>query len=299
MNFPLKDRRTFLRNSIQVLGALALPGSGFCQWAPVPLFAHLWVYASKYPPRWDAAPVLDQAFADIKGAGFAGIELMAVNLEQDDAVGRIGKLVGKYELPVSGASFEANMWDRERHDAILQDVVLLTGRLRELGGRTFGLSVGDAGRKKTDAELEVQAATLNEILNICDKRNIIPNLHNHTYELRDGLYDLQETLRRVPELRLGPDINWLIRGGVDPVAFIDTYGSRIGYLHLRDQHANGRWTEALGEGATDFAAIARALRRVGFSGAAAVELAYDAEPSRTTAQNWQISRNYMRRVFQW
>lgn len=285
-------------------GAAMLPAVSFSgmlapRVASVPLFAHLWVYASKFPPDWDARPVLDQAFADLKAAGFAGIELMEVNLRADDSVAVLGKLVQQHGLPVSGTSFHADMWNRERHDAILQEVVLISSRLQELGGKTFGISVGDAGRKKTEAELDIQAATLNEILNICAKRNIVPNLHNHTYELRDGMHDLRETLLRVPDLKLGPDLNWLVRGGVDPIAFINQYGHRMVYMHLRDQHANGKWSEAVGEGVMDFKGIAAALKKINYSGMAAVELAYDAPPVHTTRENWERSRAFVQQVFGW
>lgn len=295
------SRRSFLRNTLGAAGAFCLQGLPALAARPpvVPLFAHLWVYASRFPPEWDATPVLDEAFSEIKAAGFAGIELMEVNLRQDDAVRRLRGLVQTHGLPISGTSYSANTWDRERHDAILQDVVLVTGRLQQLGGTTFGISVGDAGRRKTEAELDVQAATLSEILNICSKRGITPNLHNHTYELREGMYDLRQTLLQVPDLKLGPDINWLVRGGVNPLTFIQEFGHRMAYLHLRDQGATGKWTEALGEGVTDFKAIAAALQQVSFAGAAAVELAYDAPQVQPTAANWSRSRKYVREVFGW
>lgn len=282
-----------------LLQSLSLPKAFGLPAMRVQLFAHLWAYASRFPPNWDATPILDEAFIEIKKAGFEGIELMEVNLRADDAVARLSRLCRQYELPVSGSSYNAHMWERERHDAILQDVVLVTGRLQELGGRTLGISVGDAGRKKTEAELDTQAATLNEILNICAKRNIVPNLHNHTYELRDGMHDLRETLMRVPDLQLGPDLNWLVRGGVDPVWFIEQYGHRMVYMHLRDQRADGKWTEALGEGVMDFAGIAKALKQINYSGMAAVELAYDTPVERTTAENWARSRVFVRQVFGW
>ncbi|MDY0170231.1 MAG: hypothetical protein RBS80_27050 [Thermoguttaceae bacterium] len=77
---------------------------------------------------------------------------------------------------------------------------------------------------------------------------IVLNLHNHTYEVVNNLHDLRGTLQRIPDVKLGPDLNWLVRGGVDPVWFLDTYGKQVVFLHLRDQHADGRWSEALGSG---------------------------------------------------
>jgi sugar phosphate isomerase/epimerase len=299
-----QHRRTFIKNIAGATGIGLLQGLPFSDAFALPakgvqLSAHLWVYASKFPPHWDATPVLETAFFELAKAGYDGIELMEVNLQHDDAVSRLRALSRKHKLPVTGTSYNANMWDRERHDAILQDVVLVTGRLQELGAKTFGISVGDAQRKKTEAELDTQATTLREIINICQGRNIVPNLHNHTYELRNDMHDLKGTLERVPELKLGPDLNWLVRGGVDPVWFIQNYGHRMVYMHLRDQRADGKWSEALGEGATDFKAIAQALRQINYKGRAAVELAYDTPVVNSTAANWKKSRDFVRKTFGW
>ena len=75
------------------------------------------------------------------------------------------------------------------------------------------------------------------------------NLHNHTYEVENQLHDLKGTLARIPDVKLGPDLNWLIRGGVDPVQFIHDHGEQIVFLHLHDQKADGKWSEAMGRDA--------------------------------------------------
>ena len=184
------------------------------------------------------------------------------------------RLIQQYEMPVTGSSYNADMWDRAQQQAILEDVELVVERLHQLGGSTFGITVGDAGHAKTEAELDAQADLLKKILKVCDKNAIQANLHNHTFEVENNLHDLKGTLQRVPDIKLGPDLNWLIRGGVDPVWFINTYGDRMVYMHLRDQKADGQWTRAVGEGVTDFEAIAQALKRVNFLGRAAIELAF-------------------------
>jgi sugar phosphate isomerase/epimerase len=124
------------------------------------------------------------------------------------------------------------------------------------------------------------------------------NLHNHTYEVEHGAHDLNGTVARVPGVKLGSDLNWLVRGGVDPVAFLRQHGDRIVFLHLRDQHADGRWSEAMGEGDMDYAAIGRALREIGFTGPAVVELAHERGfvPTRPIRQSLRLSRELVRRV---
>lgn len=138
-------------------------------------------------------------------------------------------------------------------------------------------------------------------MKICNDHGIVPNLHNHTYEVENDLHDLKGTLARIPDIKLGPDLNWLIRAGVDPVSFINTYGRQMVYLHIRDQYADGNWTEYVGQGVTDFRAIAKALNEQGFQGSAGIELAFPAnfEPQNPLKTDWKLSREYVVKTFGW
>ena len=264
---------------------------------------HLWVYASKFPPKWDCTPNLEAVFADFSAAGMDGVELMESTLRHNDAVERINGFISKYGVPVSGSSYGVgfNMWDKTQHTKILEDVKLVVPRLKQVKGSTFGISVGEAGRLKTATELDDQAAILKQVLAVCNDNGIQANLHNHTYEVENDLHDLKGTMERLPEAKLGPDLNWLIRAGVDPVKFIETYGDKIVYLHIRDQYANGTWTEYLGQGVTDFGAIATALKAKDFKGNVAVELAFPEGyiPANTLKEDWKRSRAYVKKTFGW
>ena len=235
---------------------------------------HPWVYAATQP-NYDIYPVLDQIFADMSYAGLDGIELMHTALRYPDSVERIAALSKKHNLPVIGTSFGGAIWDSKQHEAVFEDARLVVTRLAELGGRTLGTSVGKAPQAKTAAQLDAQAELLRRIINLCHDNGVEMNLHNHTYEVEDGMHDLAGTLARIPEVKLGPDLNWLLRGGVDPVDFIEAYGDSIVFLHIRDQNADGTWSEAVGEGDMDYVAIGRALRAAGFSGDAVIELAHE------------------------
>ena len=67
----------------------------------------------------------------------------------------------------------------------------------------MGISVGNAGHVKTPAELDAQADILKKIMAICARYSVAPNLHNHTYEVENNLYDLKGTLSRIPDIKLG------------------------------------------------------------------------------------------------
>ncbi len=228
-------------------------------------------------------------------AGLEAIELMHTALRPPEAVQRIGELAQKHELPVLGTSFGGAMWDRTQHQAVLEDAELVITRLARLGGRTLGTSVGSAPKRKTPEQLDAQADLLGKITKLCQAHGIVLNLHNHTYEVVDDLHDLKGTLARIPDIKLGPDLNWLVRGGVDPVKFIRQYGQQIVFLHLRDQRADGRWSEAMGEGNMDYAAIGAALRDIDFRGDAVIELAHerDFQPTRPIRESLKISRQFV------
>jgi sugar phosphate isomerase/epimerase len=259
--------------------------------------AHPWVYAATQP-KYDIYPILDRIFADMSYAGIEGIELMHTALRPDGAVERIASLSKQNSLPVIGSSFGAEMWDRRKHDEILKDAELVISRLAKLGGYTLGTSVGAVRGLKTTEQLDAQADLLRKIIALGKQHGVVLNLHNHTYEVEHNLHDLKGTLARIPDVKLGPDLNWLVRGGVDPVRFIREYGDRIVFLHLRDQKADGKWSEAMGEGAMDYAAIGKALREVGFCGPAVIELAHEGnfKPTRPLRESLRISREFVRKT---
>jgi sugar phosphate isomerase/epimerase len=255
------------------------------------------VYAATQP-SYDIYPILDQIFADMSYAGLDGIELMHTALRPADAFERIRELSRKYALPVIGTSFGGEMWDRARHEAIFEEARLVVAQLAALGGRTLGTSVGKAPQPKTPEQLDAQAELLRGLMALCRRHGVVLNLHNHTYEVENGMHDLKGTLARIPDMKLGPDLNWLVRGGVDPVTFLETYGARIVFLHIRDQKADGTWSEAVGEGDMNYAAIGTALRKVNFSGDAVIELAHEADfkPTRPLRESLKMSRAYVRQT---
>jgi len=258
---------------------------------------HPWVYAATQP-NYDIYPVLDGIFADMSYAGLDGIELMHTALRYPDAVERIKALSDKNNLPVIGTSFSGTMWDRAQHEAVFADASVVVTRLAKLGGRTLGTSVGKAPKAKAEAQLDAQAELLRRIVKLCDDNGVELNLHNHTYEVENDMHDLRGTLARIPDAKLGPDLNWLVRGGVNPVKFIETFGQSIVFLHIRDQKADGTWSEAVGEGDMDYVAIGRALKAVGFRGDAVIELAHERNfnPTRPLRDSFRMSRINVRKT---
>lgn len=248
--------------------------------------------------------MLPQIFADFSYAGVEGIELMHTALRPSDAVARIGELSQKHRLPVIGTSFGGAMWNRAQHSAVIEDAERVITRLAQLGGRTLGATVGQPRPvtppwRKTPEQLDAQAECLRTMIALCAKHGVVLNLHNHAYEVENELHDLKGTLERVPDVKLGPDLNWLVRGGVNPAAFIRQHGKRIIFLHLRDQRSDGKWVEAIGEGDMDSVGIAGALKDIGFDGDVIIELAHEKnfQLTRPLRESVKRSREFVRTTF--
>lgn len=293
-----------MRTSPLLLGRRAFILSGVAVAAMaksrVSVGAHLWVYAAKQP-GYDPTPVLDQVFAEIGKAGLDGLELMHNVLLHDGAVERVKELSKRHRVPIIGTSWSADLWDGAKHAGALAEVQTVVERLQAVGGRTLGISVGDARRKKSETEFDRQADALRRIMSLCADHGVVPNLHNHVYEVRDGEHDLNGTLARIPEIKLGPDLGWLYRAGVDPVDFIKRRGRGIVFAHLRNEKADGKWPEDLTEGVIDYAAISKALHTADFQGDLMIELAHEPnfQPARSLGEDFRLSRDYVRRVMKY
>jgi len=257
--------------------------------------AHPWIYAAKLP-EYDISPVLDKIFQDVKYAGFDGVELMHQPLRDHNTTLIIREERDRYDLPVIGTSYGANMWDKTKHQEILEDVENIVTNLAKVGGRTFGTSVGNAPARKTEEQLDAQAELLKKLISICNNKGVILNLHNHTYEVEDDMYDLRGTLKRIPDVKLGPDLNWLERGGVDPIKFLKEFKSQVVFMHLRDQSKNGKWSESIGEGDGDYKAIGKTIKNINFKGDLVIELAHENDfvPTRPIKESLKMSREFVK-----
>jgi len=293
------NRGEFLLTGI---GALGLAAFGFPAMAcntgkrgKLAVGAHVWIYASTQP-GYDVSPILPQIFSDMKYAGLDGVETMEHPLRKEETTRLIAELIEEHQLPLLGTSYGAAMWDKSKHTEILEDVESIMSNMARVKARTFGTSVGHpSGRIKTEDELDAQAELLLKLRDLGEKNGVVMNLHNHTYEVENNLHDLKGTLKRIPDFKLGPDVNWLLRAEVDPISFLKEYQKNIVFIHLRDQLSNGLWPESLGEGDVDFAEIGEVLNSIRFDGDLVIELAHEGgfEPTRPIRESLKLSREYI------
>ena len=299
------DRRKFIQNTSLSLLALSLSrtagASSLMKEAgrkKISVGAHVWVYAATQP-GYDVSPVLSQIFSDMAYAGFDGVETMEHPLRSEVYTKQIGELIAQHKIKLTGSSYGADMWNKAKQNEIYEDVDRIFTNMASVGGRTFGVSVGEpAGRKKTEAEFDAQSELLKKLIALGLKKGIVLNLHNHTVEVVDNMYDLRGTLKRIPDVKLGPDLNWLLRAGVDPISFLKEFRNQIVFMHLRDQLKNGKWPESMGEGDVDFKQISGVIKEINFKGDAIIELAHENGFVRTRPlkESLKMSRDFMRKT---
>src|SRR5687768_10130266 len=145
-SFSPNARRKFLKQAGKVIGgAYLIPAFENIVQAKsivannIKVSGHLWVYASAFPPNWYSTPVLEKVFADLSYAGLDGVELMEINLRHENAVEHLSRLAKKYKLPVTGTSYNGNMWNATKHAEILADIKIILPRLKALKGKTLGI----------------------------------------------------------------------------------------------------------------------------------------------------------------
>ncbi len=299
------NRRNFIRNTSLSLLGLSLYESGNTMSninrlrdKKIMVGAHVWVYAN-HQPGYDVSPILSQIFSDISYAGFDGVETMEHPLRSTVYTKQIKELIDQYKIKLIGSSYTGQMWNKDLYNKIFEDVDLIFTNMASVGGKTFGVTVGEPkGRVKTEDEFDNQANLLRKIISLGKEKGIVLNLHNHTAEVENKMYDLRGTLKRIPDINLGPDLNWLLRAGIDPIVFLKEFRKQIVYLHLRDQLINGKWPESMGEGNVNFKEIADTLNEINFNGVATIELAHENGfvPTRPIKESLKMSRDFMRKT---
>ncbi|WP_299730752.1 sugar phosphate isomerase/epimerase [uncultured Tateyamaria sp.] len=92
--------------------------------------------------------------------------------------------------------------------------------------------------------------------------------HNHDFEfvaLADGSVPMETLLDNAPDITWEADLAWIVRGGRDPMDYVQRYGNRMAAVHVKDIAAEGTnmdedgWCD-LSAGTMDWAALLQACR---------------------------------------
>lgn len=92
--------------------------------------------------------------------------------------------------------------------------------------------------------------------------------HNHDFEFvknSDGSYPMDIILETAPALEWEFDVAWGVKGGIDPLQWMDKYGNRITAIHVKDIAPAGQaldedgWAD-VGQGTLDWPTLIAAAK---------------------------------------
>lgn len=282
MNLPsVVTRRTFLTRAAMA-AAVPMVSRAAVEDAPVYLStnAYSWGVFFQRDGRNFGAD-LDRGLAEVKESGVQAYE---PGVGGPDEVRRLIPLLAKHGLDLPSIYVNSTLHD-ETEAARSQAAILAIAEATEsVGTRIFVTNPNPirwgAGEDKTDAQLRVQAASMNRLGEALRKRGITLAYHNHDVELRQAAREFHHMMNGTdPDLvSLCLDSHWIYRGsGNSSVALFDVvrlYGSRVVAWHLR-QSQQGVWSETLGDGDLDYPGLARLLHGSGARPLLVLEIAVE------------------------
>ncbi len=240
---------------------------------------------------------LGDIFATTAAGGFEAIETMAEILLAEGGFEAHQAALASSGLSFIGISHNANFWDPAVRGEVVEFLAQAAELVGQLGGEHLGMSAGPVPGGKAGSHYDAQADCFRAIAAATKPFGVMPNLHTYSRDAADDFAEVREMVARLSadELALGPDLAWLAHGGGDPVEFVQRFGDRIAFCHVRDRRADNTWAESAGEGVENFAAQGAALRAAGFDGPVVYEPAYaDDQPTRSMLENLQRSAAHLR-----
>jgi sugar phosphate isomerase/epimerase len=153
-------------------------------------------------------------------------------------------------------------------DSLRSDLDAAARSLKELGVKVAIVPFMAAPNRPGDAEgWRRLARELEGIREKLQAHGLELAWHNHDFEmvaLPDGSRPMELLLDNAPGLLWEADIAWIVRGGEDPVVWLERYGDRIVAAHVKDiggapTDPEDGWAD-VGHGRLDWAAIVPALR---------------------------------------
>jgi len=304
------SRRSFVRN-VALAGGAMLTGIGTSQARQTdPGKLHL--ACNQYPwttfygrENRDFNADMDKGLGEVAASRMDGYEPLANNPQE---IERLGPLLKKHGLEMRSLYVNSVLHERDKAEASIEAVLAIARKAKETGTEIIVTNPSPlrwgGPENKDDAQLKVQAASLEKLGRELHAMGLILSYHNHDIELRNAAREFHHMMVGTDPglVTLCLDAHWIYRGaGNSQVALFDVlklYGPRITELHLR-QSKDGIWTEAFGEGDIDYEAVAKHLREIGVRPHLVLEQAVEKGSPKTMppVEAFQKSSQYAREVF--
>lgn len=235
---------------------------------------------------------IDRALADIKAAGYDGVELfdgdvMAFVDRPDD----LRKMMKNSGLELAGVYTGANLI----YPDILPEELWKIEKVCAFAGKmgASNLVIGAGARRSTgvtDRDYDMLAQGLDQVAEIAEKYGMVASYHPHLSTAVETPEELEKVMSRSSKISFCPDTAHLAGGGGDVVPVVRKYVDRIRYIHLKDFIPDPFTFLPLGKGSLDLAGVMNVLRDHKYDGWVVVELDIYDGPAIEAAK---ISRNFL------
>lgn len=156
------------------------------------------------------------------------------------------------------------------------------------------------GAAKTDEELGIQAEGLNQMAKALAAEGYQLRVHHHNVEMENDAREWRHILKHTDAklVTMCMDVEFVYRGGFDPVVLVREAGSRLTELHLRNRKQQTP-LESFEPGDIDYAKVAGAVKALKLKPQVVVELAYhdDTSITRSFEENVRRSKAYAAKLF--
>ena len=242
-----------------------------------------------------------EAFALLYLSPFRGVEVNQAHLTVFGSVEEFGSRLRRLGLELAAVYWSAKFHLREEHEFIIRDFERIRGNLLKLNSNT--VVIGPPPRFRLfEGDKERYIGAMAEVINnILDKYSDVRlGVHNHWGTIIQNEDEINLLMRlTAPRFQLFADVGHLSAAGINVYEFLDRWGGRIGYIHLKDDSqpfkvAND-WGEVArrfkvpGRGRLDIVRILSILKNHGYDGWVTVE--YE-DPESDPIQDLKFFVNY-------
>lgn len=149
-------------------------------------------------------------------------------------------------------------------------------------------------RNQYAADYDLFGKNLGAAVKFAHKLGLEVAFHPHKGCIVETAAETALLLKRVPDLKLCVDTAHLEAAGDDAAKFIQRYGKKIIYTHIKDYDVKKNVFTELGKGNTrlDVSQCLKGLKKAGYDGWLSVELD---KTFRTPVESAQISRRYLKK----
>ncbi len=286
----------------ELLSAIAVAPLCFAGAQPATLSVESYIFI-QYAERQKKplTAVISEVLTMARTAGFRNIELNPAFLAPDARDLTLSTLHAQ-QLRMPSVYVGGAMHEKEAADQTIAKALEIANICAPFGCKAVVNNPDPKPRDtpKTDAELVVEANSLNRLGQTLAQQGFELRVHHHTPQLENNAREWRYILSHAdPQyVSLCVDADWAYQGNFDPLAFLREAGSRVRELHIRSSK-NKLWLEDLEDSDIDYRALAAYLKQNNLNPLLVVELAYRPNTviTRPLGDDLRVSRLYAENIF--